>query len=115
MVYTGPFKQTVYDIETCNKLHEMSESMADKQKGTVRAEEMRISGDGQWVFGFNYNELQKDKAPFKLWRLSDGKLLHDGYWPFVFGVATAEFSNDSRYLAWSTANVIKIYRIKTNN
>lgn len=86
MVYTGPFKQTVYDIETCIKLHEMSESMADKQKGTVRAEEMRISGDGQWVFGFNYNELQKDKAPFKLWRLSDGKLLHDGYWPFVLAL-----------------------------
>jgi WD40-like Beta Propeller Repeat len=111
LLYSEPFKQTLYNAETCEKIHEMPENSGNEVKGAVRASNMRISHDGQWIFGYDYNENHKNKAPFKLWRLSDGKLMHDGYWPFVFGVATAEFSPDSKYLAWATSDVIKIYKI----
>ncbi len=112
LLYAGPFKQTLYNAETCQRIHDMPENIEDRSRQKLRASQLRISNDNQWIFGFDYYEEHKSKAPFKLWRLSDGKLVHDGYWPFVFGVATAEFSPDSTHLAWATSNVIKLYQIK---
>lgn len=78
-LYSGPYKQVLYNAENCQKIHNMPENYGDKNKGTVAATNTRISSDGRWIFGFDYNETHKDKAPFKLWQLNNGKLMHDGY------------------------------------
>jgi WD40 repeat protein len=110
-VYSNQVYQAMFSAETCQKRMYIKDNSRDRKIGQVEAERFKISPDGKWLFGFNYNALDRNKAPFKLWRLSDGKLIHNDFWFNEFGVSEAEFSPDSKRLAWATSDVIKIYSI----
>lgn len=111
-VYSNYVYQAMFSAQTCQKRIDIPENAGNNKEGIPYAERFSISPDGQWLFGFNYSAHEPQKAPFKLWRLSDAKLLHNDTWHFDGGVAFAEFAPNSKQLAWATTDTLKIYSIK---
>jgi len=120
VLYSGPFLQSLYDVEHCKKLHEMPENnaMSPTRAGDVgiearsHTENLILSDDRRHIFGYDYDGFNPKNSPFRLWSFQDGKLIHDAHWYYDGAIAKAAFSPDSRYLAWATTNMITIYRIK---
>lgn len=83
----------------------------EKQKPSVS--QTFTSPDGRWVFGRSPWAPKPSRAPFRLWRASDWKLIHDGTYESDGFIDTAAFSQDGQFLAFGSSNRITFYKLQT--